>query len=565
MKNKAQKIQTCFSFKTLRLKGKFHFLLLTFFILFQTVINAQQNFPLNREWGLVFEKNNAFIPQKISKDSSSNNTLPNYTCFKPYIVSPEHQIVDKSKSWGYRKYRKESLFIVNDTADKFYLTFDPLFNFEGGIDVADSSGEKLIKNTRGFLVRGNIGSKFAFESSFYETQATYAQYIDDYIASTGSVNLGYGIVPGQGRPKVFRDNGYDYSMASGYVSYTPSSFINIQLGHGKHFIGDGYRSLLLSDNSYNYPYARITTSFKNFQYTNLYTSFMNMKDGGRTPVNIERLFQKKVGSFQMLTATLFRRLSLGIFQGMIWESADTTNRQHVNFNTFDPLIGVNTAVYGLRNKNNIVLGSTFKLKITSTISIFGQYMLDDIAAKYNRTAVGNKSGYQIGVKYFDAFKVKNLHLQAELNSVRPFAYSTNNPSQSYTHFGQALAHPLGANFKEVVGFINYRIKRFFVELKLNYAVKGADSSKFNYGGNVFKSDNLFPATQNIGSITLTQGVKNTIMYQDFHMGVLVNPSTNFNVIFGISNRIFKSEGTINKTQYIYIGIRTSLSNFYYDF
>jgi hypothetical protein len=563
--NKTKKIQACFVPVEFTLKSKFQFLVLTFFVLLQTVIIAQQNYPLNREWGLTFDKSNAVIPQKISKDSSSNNTLLNYTCFKPFIVSPEHQVIDKSKSWGYRKYRKESLFIVNDTADKFYLTFDPLFNFEGGMDVADSSGEKLYKNTRGFLVRGNIGTKFAFESTFYETQATYAQYIDDYIASTGSVNLGYAIVPGQGRPKDFRDNGYDYSMASGYVSYTPSSIINIQLGHGKHFIGDGYRSLLLSDNSYNYPYARVTTSFRNLQYTNLYTSFMNMKDGGRTPVNIERMFQKKVGSFQMLTANLFCRLSLGIFQGMIFESADTTNRQHVNFNAFDPIIGVNTAVYGLHNKNNIVLGSTFKLKITNTISVFGQYMLDDIATKSNKTSLGNKSGYQIGVKYFDAFKVKNLHLQAEFSSVRPYAYSANIPSQSYTHFGQALAHPLGANFKEVVGFINYRVKRFFVELKLNYAVKGSDSSKYNYGGNVLKPDNVFPATQNTGSITLIQGVNNTIMYQDFHMGLLVNPSTNFNVIFGITNRILKTDNTKNNTQYVYIGIRTSLSNFYYDF
>jgi hypothetical protein len=563
--NKTKKIQACFVPVEFTLKSKFQFLVLTFFVLLQTVIIAQQNYPLNREWGLTFDKSNAVIPQKISKDSSSNNTLLNYTCFKPFIVSPEHQVIDKSKSWGYRKYRKESLFIVNDTADKFYLTFDPLFNFEGGMDVADSSGEKLYKNTRGFLVRGNIGTKFAFESTFYETQATYAQYIDDYIASTGSVNLGYAIVPGQGRPKDFRDNGYDYSMASGYVSYTPCSIINIQLGHGKHFIGDGYRSLLLSDNSYNYPYARVTTSFRNLQYTNLYTSFMNMKDGGRTPVNIERMFQKKVGSFQMLTANLFCRLSLGIFQGMIFESADTTNRQHVNFNAFDPIIGVNTAVYGLHNKNNIVLGSTFKLKITNTISVFGQYMLDDIATKSNKTSLGNKSGYQIGVKYFDAFKVKNLHLQAEFSSVRPYAYSANIPSQSYTHFGQALAHPLGANFKEVVGFINYRVKRFFVELKLNYAVKGSDSSKYNYGGNVLKPDNVFPATQNTGSITLIQGVNNTIMYQDFHMGLLVNPSTNFNVIFGITNRILKTDNTKNNTQYVYIGIRTSLSNFYYDF
>jgi hypothetical protein len=101
--NKTQKIQACFVPVEFTLKSKFQFLVLTFFVLLQTVIIAQQNYPLNREWGLTFDKSNAVIAQKISKDSSSNNTLLNYTCFKPFIVSPEHQVIDKSKSWGYRK------------------------------------------------------------------------------------------------------------------------------------------------------------------------------------------------------------------------------------------------------------------------------------------------------------------------------------------------------------------------------------------------------------------------------------------------------------------------------
>ncbi len=230
---------------------KYHILLLASCLSFLNTISAQQNFPLNREWALNQDKINAGIPSKISKDSIADNVkkvLPSFadidnSCFKPLIITPSHPVIDKSKNLAYRKYRKESLFIINDTADKFYLTIDPLFNFEAGVDAADTSGEKLYKNTRGLLVRGDINKNFVFESSFLETQSAFPQYIDDYIASTGSANLATAIVPGQGRSKLFRTNGYDYAMASGYISYSPSSFINIQLGHGKHFIGDGYRSL----------------------------------------------------------------------------------------------------------------------------------------------------------------------------------------------------------------------------------------------------------------------------------------------------------------------------------
>jgi hypothetical protein len=536
---------------------------------------SQQNLPLNREWSLYTGrecqnagKNDSLEPPRIYKQCYDQNT----SSFFPTIQStPLHIVKDKSRSLLYRKVKNENLIIVNDTADKFYLTIDPLLNLEYGKDLADPSGEKLYKNTRGFMVRGNIGKKIAFESSFYENQAVYAQYIDDYIASTNNLfpqtaNYNYAVVPGQGRSKVFKKNGYDYAMASGYVSFTPNKFLNVQAGHGKHFVGDGYRSLLLSDNAFNYPYARITAVYKNIQYTNLYTSFMNLTDGGvKTPPNIERLFQKKTGSFQMLSINLFKHLQIGLFQGMIWEAADSMNEQHVNFNTFDPVIGVNTAVYGLHNKNNILLGSTLKLKITKSFFLYGQYMLDDVYSKTNGGAVRSKNGYQIGLKYFDLFTIKNLHLQLEYNKVRPYSYAAENQYQSYTHYNQALAHPLGANFYEVLGFVNYKIKDFFIELKGNYIVKGNDTASYNFGGNVFKASGTFPVSQDLTSINTTQGLKTTIIYEDIHIGYLINPAYNLNVVIGVSNRTEQNNKTVKNTQFVYFGIRTSLSNFYYDF
>ena len=564
--------------------------LLCIFFLFPFAVFSQSNLPLNREFGLDNDK----YRNHISKNHNGSDTLiaekgweskiaivhNNLSCFKPYI-NPKQNHVDKNnperKATGVwkRKLKQESLFIVNDTADKFYLTIDPLFNFQGGLDIADTSKnrEELYTNTRGFLLRGDIGKKISFESSFYENQSNFPRYIDNNIAASNklfpqSANYNYAVIPGQGRSKPYRKNGYDYAMASGYVSYSPFHFLNLQVGNGKHFVGDGYRSLLLSDNAFNYPYARITTTFENIQYTNLYTSFMNLTDGGvTTPPHTERLFQKKIGSFQMLSVNLFHRLQLGLFQGMIWEAADSNNRQHVEFNTFDPVIGVNAGVYGLHNKNNVLLGATMKLEITPWISLYGQYMLDDVYSKENGGEVSNKYGYQAGLKYFDVFRVKNLHLQLEYNSVRPYSYAASNPQQSYTHYNQPLAHPLGANFNEAIGFINYKFKDFFIEIKGMYAVKGADSSTYNYGGNIFKSDDmsLYPSQQNIGTVTTTQGIATSIITEDIHIGYLVNSRTNFNIVLGVINRTYTADKYTNVTRWVYFGIRTSLANLYYDF
>jgi hypothetical protein len=553
---------------------KFLFIL----FLFPALTFAQRNLPLNREWGILNEVHRDAIlkdtvPTPVHKYQTLNveKFVSDPSCFKPYITKSFAPLKDKSRKWIIRKLKYESAVVLKDSADRFNLSVDPLLVFEAGSDLASSGNELLYKNSRGILLRGDIGEKISFESSFYENQATYAAYIDSYIASTDDLfpqtaNYNYNVIPGQGRSKPFRSNGYDFSMASGYISYSPSKLFNFQVGHGKHFVGDGYRSLLLSDNAFNYPYARITTTWKNIQYTNLYASFMNLTNGGTvTPAYVERLFQKKTASFQMLSVNLFKRLQLGVFQGMIWEGADTVNSQHLSFNTFNPVIGVNTAVYGLNHENNILLGATMKFKITSSLSLYGQFMLDDVYDSDEGGEVRSKNGWQLGFKYHNLFGAKNLNIQAEYNSARPYSYAAVNTEQSYTHYNQALAHPLGANFNEAIGIVNYLFRDFFLQLKGNYAVKGLDSLNHNYGGNIFRTTGSFPIGQKLDNISTTGGLRTEIINLDMQLGYLVNHATNLNIYVGFTNRIQTINSAASNTQIIYFGLRTSLSNVYYDF
>ena len=87
-------------------------------------------------------------------------------------------------------------------------------------------------------------------------------------------------------------------MASGSLVYTPKKWLSFQAGHGKNFIGDGYRSLLLSDNAFNYPYLRTTFTFGKLQYNVMYASFQNILDGRYTlSAGSEPLFKKKQATF----------------------------------------------------------------------------------------------------------------------------------------------------------------------------------------------------------------------------------------------------------------------------
>lgn len=545
---------------------------------FPYVYSQQKNLPLNREWSLGVEKIvDTILPAYITTINECYSPVF-FTNFKPYtensnidwaqVMDLNYAInnlpIDKGQLYDYkkekylmRKIKYENLFILRDSSDNFLLTIDPLFNFEYGKDLSNHDSvlpSTAYKNMRGILVRGDIGTKFSFESSFAETQATFVRYIDDYVKSTNNlfpndINYPYNVIPGQGRAKVFKKNGYDFGMASGYISYSPSKHFNFQAGHGKHFVGDGYRSLLLSDNAFNYPFLRITTSFGKFQYTNLYASFMNLTDGGvKTPPGTERLFQKKAAGFQFLSWNVHRRIQLGLFQGMIWKASDNKNRQYVDLNYFNPVIFANAGIFSLSHEKNVLLGSTLKLKATNSISFYGQYMMDG----------NNKTGFQAGAKYLNLLGLPNLHLQVEYNSVQPYSYAHTSPAQSYSHYNQPLAHPLGANLREGIAFLNYRIGDFFAEARFSLASAGT-SFAYNYGSNIFLSDTFnLPVINSIEEFT-------SITHKYFHIGYLVNPSTNLNVVAGYSGRQSSNSSQNSVSDFLFIGIRTSLSNVYYDF
>ncbi len=469
----------------------------------------------------------------------------------------------KKRNWFYRKFYRDNLFIIHDTVKKFWATIDPLFNFQAGYDKGDSL-RKVYENTRGFIIQGGIGKKFSFASSFFEDQATFPYYVDNFVQT-------YSVIPGQGRVKQltsttgnsFYSNGYDFSVAESYLSFSPSSHFNFQLGQGKNFIGDGYRSLLLSDNSFNYPFFKATTTFGRFQYTNLYSILINTNPS-LLSIASEGLFQQKAANFQYLSWTATNRLELGLFQGLIWQAANGNNKQCYNFNYFDPIIGINAARYGLADDNhNVLLGSTAKYKITSNILVYGQVVADDIGPA---ESIKNKTGYQLGLKYY----FPKVEVMLEYNRVRPYTYTNDNIAENYNHYNQALADPLGANFKELIAQANFRFaKHFAVHLQVNYALIGEDENN-NNGSNIFLSDTS--GTKNITTVKIGQGAKGHLNYMDGHISYLMNPRTNMNIVLGVTYREFQeyptySIGPINDpvTMLFYIGFRTSITNSYFDF
>jgi hypothetical protein len=567
------------------------------FLFFSQMTVAQQsNLPLNYEWMQETEgqivKNGGF-PLNYTKpfyraDPSDTlaviailNVRPVHSSMRPMIEnrSPlqKNLILNndarlfqpKAKEsisgfpfWIRNYHRHNSLLQVERPAANgepfFNLYIDPLLNLQYMNVSGDTTEPSFYINTRGVRAHGDIGHNVSFETSFWENQAFFPKYLADYSRAML-------IVPGQGRWKTFKQTGFDFASANGYVSWAVCSYFNLQMGHGKFFVGDGYRSLLLSDNSMNYPYARFTGWIgkkKTVQYTSIYASLMNLRSISPIPVGTERLYQKKAASFHQISALIGDFGEISFFQGLIWNAADSTNRQCLRLAYFNPVIFTAPLGQGLSGRNNFLLGMTFRFDFLRAIRLYGQLMADDIGKK---TTVHAKTGMQLGLKYFDAFTLKHLHLQFEMNRVRPYSYAATDPTQSYTHYNQPLAHPLGANFTEMSFYIHYKVGDFFLQARYSTAKLGADSAGYqNFGQDVFKTDYAayYPATGT--TYTIGQGQSHSINYLDLRIGYMISYASNLNIALGYVNRNMQTGATSTPTSYVYVALRTSLTNTYYD-
>ncbi|MCB0398801.1 MAG: gliding motility protein RemB, partial [Winogradskyella sp.] len=159
---------------------------------------------------------------------------------KYYDIKAEKESLTKeTDSWFGRKLYNEHLVQVQ--GKDYWFTLDPIVDLQLGGETEGDDG--TWNNTRGVFIQAGLGKRFNLSTSIYESQGRFADYFNNYAESLRAFGPDPAIIPGRGIGKGFKENSYDYPVAEAYLSYTPADFLNIQFGHGKNFIGDGYRSL----------------------------------------------------------------------------------------------------------------------------------------------------------------------------------------------------------------------------------------------------------------------------------------------------------------------------------
>ncbi len=439
---------------------------------------------------------------------------------------PQTQVEASLKSPYYKKRKKPIFKIFYPTPanfvevnDKFFhLRVNPLLNLR--FANANDEQEPVFLNQRGVELRGGIDDRVYFYTNIIETQQRFPDYVNDRITRDLAV-------PGAGFYKTYQStlfditNGYDYLNGQGYIGFNISNHIGLQFGHGRHFIGNGYRSLFLSDFSNNYFYLKLNTQVGRIHYQNLFAE-LNATSAAAIPG--DNAVPKKYLAAHYLGYQINPSLSVGLFEAVVFDRGDQLEWQYLN-----PIILYRTVEQMVGSPDNVLIGLDVKANLWKRFQLYGQLILDEF--KFDELLLerrgwwANKFGVQAGVKYIDMFGIDQLDGQVEINTVRPYTYTHGDSTANYAHYNQPLAHPLGANFREWIVRLRYvPLQRLSFEGRFIQATVGEDEPMQNWGNNI-----LLPSGTRVRDFdnALFQGNESTIRivglrasYQIFHNGFI---------------------------------------------
>jgi hypothetical protein len=404
-------------------------------------------------------------------------------------------------------YRKKSdLFYHQDKDFEFHV--NPVFEFAGGKDFEEDVS--LYMNTRGVELRGSIDGRVGFYSYITDTQGRFPNYVRQYSDSNNALIH-------EGFWKPFKTDGYDYFSPRGYVTMGITKHIGLQFGFDRNFIGNGYRSLILSDFGNAYTFLKLNTRIWKINYTNIFAQMTGFYSGKNEK------YPKKYMALHHFSINLGRNVNIGLSETVFFGSGNTFQEPTFEISYLNPVILYRALEHQLGSPDNVTVALDFKWNFLQHFSVYGQGFLDEFLLAEIRAQDGwwgNKYGFQLGMKYIDVAGIKNLDLQLETNTVRPFTYSHEDIFRNYAQYNQPLAHPLGSNFQEGIVIVRYQpINRLEIKFKGIFARKGFDKNLLdNNGGDIMKP--YTTRNQEYGN-SIGQGISTNINYFDFSLSYML--------------------------------------------
>jgi hypothetical protein len=335
-----------------------------------------------------------------------------------------------------------------------------------------------------------------------------------------------------------KGNTYDYSFVDAVFSIKINKYLFLTAGNGKLFVGQGYRSLILSDNAYGYPYLRLAFLAEKWQYTVTRCSLFDFGKKNLLSADFFQAFDRKSLAYHSLGFSPFKSINLSVFEAYI-VSAGNTGWEFAN-----PIIYVGS----VNTSNKFALrGFSFNATISKQLLFYSQVV------NSSNTLQAKNTAWQVGMQWY---ALGNLYFRTEYNEAGKNVYSNPDRLLQYTHYNQPLANAFGNGFNETVLVANANVKRWNLNYRLSFVKFAANYKPLIY----YRYENFdkdWFTTQYTNAKSLQK--------HDVCLSYLINRAMNFKAEIGYSHRLFGNALFTSPGQYVYFTLKTSLGNMYDDY
>ncbi len=518
----------------------------SFFFFFVFNISAfAQNLNLNNDFNYYFESS-------LNFDSVRHYTVKPYR--KGFYENVEHFDINTRNKF-LNKFLNENLI------EKKYKNITYILNpVLSSVFYKDFSDNRSFSNySAGISVESSYKNKLFLKTDFFYSLAGFPSYSDNLINQ-------FGIVPHYGKYLKLNGSNAEFYSWTGDLTYQASKYISFSAGRGKHFLGNGYQSLFLSDNSNAFPYVKTEIDIWKIKYVWMITKFsdVNLSSG----VNSTD-FYDKAAFLHYFSLNVTKRINFDFFETVITNPYDSDgNRISYDAAYFNPVIFYRPTEFYKGSSDNSLMGIGLNLRLWKSTFLYSQFILDDLVISSLRDGSGwwgNKFGFQAGIKVYNLLKIKGLFVRGEINAVRPYTYSHGEAyvnlgiaNLNYGNYRQEIAHPLGANFEEGIAVVRYVNGRYSGKIKLILAKKGEDlNDTISFGGDIYKSYRLRPDDY---GITFLQGELTDIQIFDIGLSYLLNPKYGLMLNLGYYYRKKTNQFTEENNRILYFGLSADMFN-----
>jgi len=353
------------------------YILSIFFILFLTKLNAQ-NFNVS------FEKTySALYIQNLDTSSTFHSSIKPFSKTEISDYDTIFNSYNTTTSSGFIN-ALANKHLINVNGKKAKLTIDPIINAGMTLERSEPSSQTLNESSFGLNLESSLGEKWSSQVAFLADYSKYPSHVDS-IVHAKNISPGY---------DYSKDGQAFYGQAN--ITFTADENFTFQLGYGKNFIGDGYRSLFLSDNANSYPYLKVTANIWKLKYMALYTNYQDIRGSNG---NMNDYFQK-LSTVHYLSLNITKWWNFGLFESIIWQSQEDNFYRGYDINYFNPVIFLRPTEYSQGSSDNALLGGSMKFRIKKNNILYGQLILDEFKLDELQAGTGwwaNKYGYQFGL------------------------------------------------------------------------------------------------------------------------------------------------------------------------